>query len=366
MRFFEFRPVINEILSKKGVEKGKVAFKRSDISDAYIAKVIQQVSTETGVPYNDLINEMTADIEKFKEVGKYSPLLYDTIIQNYAENSAFKLIWKSKHPVKKENYKLDVGVFKELLRLVQMDHESFFPLRAPDGLQIINRISPILVPSQRQEYVKAGFNTIETAAVTNTGEFIFNVPFLESLLYYGTAVDVKPQGKKYVDNGGTIPNNYCYIEFIIVHEILHWAYGDFFAGNRFKQYSGRAHNIASDLRSNYLLVKNGYEQLPLGLFSDDLNFDRPETNSYQKLIAVVDRELKKMPKQLQAWIEETTGGDVHPPGDPWKPKPGEICLNNKTGGFVMITKDNGDGTYESNDLTKEQVEAILGKTVNVG
>lgn len=362
MRFFEFRPMV-ETLGQKTMAKGAVAFKKSDVSDAHIVKVVTQISNETGVPVNDLLKEMESEIEKLKEIGKYSNLLYSTMLQNSAENAAFNLIWKSKHPVKQEEYKLNIKTFKQLIRLVQADNEAFFPLQSPDGLQIINDIIPIMVPSSKKEYEK--FNSISTAAISGDGDFIFNQPFLESLLYYGAAVDVKPQGKKYVSNGGTIPDNYCYIEFIIVHEILHWAYGDFFAGARFKQYSPIAHNIGSDLRSNYLLVKNGYEQLPIGFYSDDINFDRPETDSYQKLMAVVDRELRKLPRKLQAWIEEQ-GGDVHPPGEEWSPKPGEICINNKNGDFVLIKKDNGDGTFESEKISKEQAEAILGRPINVG
>jgi hypothetical protein len=356
--------------------KGSVAFRKSDVSDAHIKQVVQKVAAETGVSEQDLMKQISDEIDKIEEIGQYSNILYDTLLQNAAENGAFKIIETSKFPVKKEEYDMSTQknrkIFRDLIDLVELDNSSFFPLQSPDTLGIINKITPIFVPSSKKEYEH--YNTIPTAAISNKGDFIFNTNFLESLLYYGAAIDVKPKGAKYVCNGGNIPDNWCYIEFIIMHEVLHWEYGDFFSGRRFKQYSQTAHNIGSDYRSNYLLVKNGYEQLPMGLFSDDINFDRPETNSYQKLMAVVDRELKKLPKPLQAWIEEQ-GSDVHPPPPPpkppkppkpWKPNVGELVINHKTGQFLVVTKDNGDGTYESEIVTKEEAEEILGQPIKTG
>lgn len=365
MRFREFRPLI-ETLGQKSMAKGTVGFKKSNTSDAHIVKVLTQISNETGVPIDDLLKEMESDIEELKEIGKYSTLLYNTMLENSAETAAFNLIWKTKHPVKRDQHKLNIKIFTNLIRLIKEDNPGFFPLRSPDGdgVQVMRQITPIIVPSSKEELKQ--FNSISTAAITNKGDFIFNQHFLESLLYYGAAVDVKPQGKKYVSNGGTIPDNYCYIETVIVHEILHWDYGDFFAGARFKQYSPTAHNIGSDLRSNYILVKNGYEQLPIGLFSDDINFDRPETNSYQKLMAVVDRELKKLPRRLQAWIEDR-GGDTHPPGDrkeDQRIKHGDVAID-KNGNFVWVQKnDNGD--VEGTIVSKKEAEAILGHPINIG
>lgn len=372
MRFREFAPIKESTLGRKSMTKGTVAFKKSAVSDTHIANIVKKVATDTGVSEQDLMQQISDKIEKLKEIGQYSNILYSTMLQNAAEDGAFEIIRTSKFPVKKEEHTLNFKIFKQLIRLVQAENPAFFPLQSPDGLQIINDILPIMVPSIKDEYKK--FNPVTTAAISNKGDFIFNKDFLESLLYYGAAVDVKPQGKKYISNGGTIPDNYCYIEFIIMHEILHWAYGDFFAGKRFKQYSPIAHNIGSDLRSNYLLVKNGYEQLPIGFFSDEINFDRPETSSYQKLMAVVDKELKKVPRPLQAWIEKQ-GGDIHPPededGEPpkkqkWSPKVGEVVVNNKTGDLIIITKDNGDGTFESDPISKEDAEGILGGPIKIG
>lgn len=370
MRFREFRPIRESTLGQRSMTKGTVAFRTSDVSDAHIKKILQKVSVRTGVSMQDLEKQLSDDIDKIKEIGQYSNLLYSTMLQNAAEDAAFSIIWKSKFPVKEEEYDISTGenrkILRDLIELIKLDNESFFPLQSPDKLQIISDILPIIVPSPKKEYEMYN-KLVDTAAIAKNGDFIFNKNFLQSLLYYGAAVDVKPKGKKYVCNGGTIPDNWCYIEFVIVHEILHWDYGDFFAGKRFSQYSHTAHNIGSDLRSNYLLVKNGYEQLPMGLFSDDINFDRPETNSYQKLMAVVDRELKKLPKRLQAFIKTH---DDHPPppppGKPWTPEIGDVVIEHNTGKFIRITKDKGDGTYDGDTITKEQAEIILGEPIEIG
>jgi hypothetical protein len=320
------------------------------------------VSSETGVPAAELLKEMSESMDKIAEIGKYSPMLYDTLISNSAENAAFDLIFKSKKPVDYTSTKFNIGVFRELLRLVNYENSAFFPLTAPGEVRRIYSIKPIFVPSNIPEYQQ--FNAVTTAAASAAGDFIFNTQFMDQLLYFGAAIDVQPLGKKYVANGGTIPNNYCYIEFLIIHELLHYAYGDFASGRRFSQYSPTAHNWASDFRSNYLLVKSGYTQLPVGLFSDDLNFDRVQTNSYEKLISVVDAEMKKLPRQLQAWMEvefemDNHGGD---PNDeqgeqaPWEPQIGEMVIHNKEGTFGEIVKINTDGTYETKPVSIEEVK----------
>ena len=109
---------------------------------------------------------------------------------------------------------------------------------------------------------------------------------------------------------------------------------------------------------------SGYTQLPIGLFSDDLNFDRVQTNSYKKLIAAVDAEMKKLPRQLEAWLEVEFDVDNHgTPGqepedqEPWEPSIGEIVIHNKEGTFGEIIKINQDGTYETKPVSKEEVAA---------
>lgn len=365
MRFYEFKISLKEAFSARRKPKGQVPFRRSSMTDSSIVGVVQKVSKETGVPEDVLIKEMESSMEKLNQLKDYSPKLYDTLILNSAENAAFSLIRESSRKVDLSATQFNYAdTFKKLFKLVLSENSAFFPLKAPGEQKRILKIKPIFVPSSDKVYADAGFNSVTTAAATPGGEFIFNVDFMNKLLYYGAAVDIQPLGKKYVANGGTIPNNYCYIEFLIIHELLHYAYGDFAGGKRYKQYSHLAHNWASDFRSNYMLVKNGYTQLPIGLFSDDLNFDRWETRSYKKLIAAVDKEMKKLPRQLEAWIEQEfdvdnhgTPGEPPPDQEPWEPAVGEIVIHNKEGSFGEIIKINQDGTYETRPVSNEEVQA---------
>jgi hypothetical protein len=364
MRFFQFKPRQFEAFDLTQKEKEQVAFRKSTPTDPHIQKVVNQISAETGVPAHELMQKMQEGMDKLTEVGKYSKLLYDTILLNRAENAAFDLIRHSKNPVNYDNTKFNLGTFLELLQLIQDDYPEIFGgkgngLAAPGDFRRIYEITPIIVPSSKPEIKSKGFNQVTTAAATADGDFIFNKAFMEQLLYYGAAIDIQPTQAKYECNGGIIPNNYCYIEFLIMHELLHYVYGDFAAGARFKQFSHTVHNWASDLRSNYMLVKNGYTQLPLGLFSNDLNFDRPETDNYEKLVTVVAKELAKLPRQLEAWVEEQGNMDEHEEEqEPWEPQIGEIVIHNKQGTFGRITKILPDGTYETTPVSKEQVEAM--------
>jgi hypothetical protein len=91
---------------------------------------------------------------------------------------------------------------------------------------------------------------------------------------------------------------------------------------RLPQYSQKEHNYATDFRSNYLLVKSGFEQLPIGLFSDHINYDRQET--YDQMVDLVHNELKKMPKPLQKAFQKIASMDQHPQsGQPGEPQSGE-------------------------------------------
>lgn len=345
-------------------EKGEVPFRKTTMADPRVQKVISEISAKTGVPAATIQGEMQDEIESYEELGTYSPLLYDTLIQNAAENAAFNNMDKSMKAGKLDVtvHKFDWRMFDKLKDYVQLDNKSFFPLQRPGDLTKLYRINRIFVPTNKPEFKK--FNSVSTAAATHGGEFIFNVPFMQQLIDYATMVGEKPTSSKYESNGGDIPDNYCYIEFLIVHELLHFAYGDAASGKRFSQYSHTAHNFAMDFRSNYMMVKSGYTQLPLGLFSDDLNFDR--IDSYEELIKIVDGEMKKLPRHLQAMLDKMDdhdkpppkkGEEDKPPSPPWEPVPGEIVFNEVTGKFGIVEK-NEAGKVTIKEVSREIVQKI--------
>jgi hypothetical protein len=357
-----------EALDVKKRELGQVAFKQTQLSDNHIQDIIRTASQKTGVPEAQILAKMQKYIDDIEDMKKYSYLLYDTAARNAAQGAAFDLIEHSHH---EHREKFDPVTFLKLINMVQMEHRQFFPLRAPGETNYIFTINPILIPSNKSEYKKWN-GVINTAAATPKGEFLFNVPFMQKLMDFAAVEGLKPQGKKYKSNGGPIPDEYAYIEFLIMHELLHYTYGDFAAGDRLKQYSHQVHNWASDFRSNYMLVKSGYDQLPIGLFSDHINYDRQ--GKYKEMVELVDSELKKLPKKLQDVFTDIADLDDHqpqpsgpqppqphqPPPPPQPPRPvqvGDVVKDKKSGGFWKVTAITSDGKIETRAATQAEVDA---------
>jgi len=361
MRFQEFSKKINEAFEIKRAKPGEVPFRSSAETDPHIKTFIARLAADTGVDEAEMWKELEKAKGPLDEINKHSPILFATLAKNLVEQAAFNLIKTSKKKFDQTNAQFNIDIFMTLIKMVQYENSGFFPMKAPLEFKRIYQIIPILVPSTAPEY--ASFKSIDTAAVTANGEFIFNTNFMEQLLYYGEVVGIQGKGVKYVSNGGTIPDNYAYIEFLIIHEILHYVMGDFATGRRFPQYEHRVHNWAQDFRSNYLLVKSGYTQLPLGLFSDDFNLDRDEMRTYEKLIKAVYTEMQKIPKQYQAWIEEKFESDAHENPDDgdqpeWQPEIGDIVIHNKEGTFGKITKILPTGEYETAPVDLKEVEQL--------
>jgi hypothetical protein len=364
---------ITEALSSNRKQKGEVAFRRSTVADQHIQKVIQRLEEKSGVPAEFIHDYIDDNINRLKEVQKYSPFLFDTMLQNQAEEATFSLIHRSENLKEKgfSDLKFDIKVMIQLVKKIELEHKGWFSrgLRQPRSFKKIYEIRPIFVPSQRPEYQK--FNAVTTAACSDKGEFIFNVPFMQRLLDYGNAIDIKANGAVYQSNGGVIPDAYAYIEFLIMHELMHYVFGDFVAGHRFKQFEPIAHNWAGDFRSNYMLVKSGYTQLPLGLYSDDLNYDRDEIKTYKDLITMVDSEMKKLPPHLRQWARKEFEMDEHE--DPKPPKPpqpqvdtrqkseplkvGDVVKHRLTGTPLVITDITSDGKAVTRRATSAEVAA---------
>jgi predicted metal-dependent peptidase len=305
--------VLQEALSIKRKALGEVPFKESKLSDPHIREIVNAASKKLGVPASEIDAKIKNEVKKIESFREYSYIIYDTVAKNMVANAAFYLVktLESDPAFQARRVIFKMPVFAKLVKMVELEHRSFFPLRSPIEHNYIYHIAPITVPTSNPKLEK--FNVVPTAAVYPTGQFVFNVNFMQKLLDYAVAEKLTPLGKKYASNGGPIPDPYAYIEFLIIHEMLHYTYGDFAAGNRLKSYSHKEHNWASDFRSNYMLVKSGYEQLPFGLFSDHINYDRQGT--YEEMVRVVHDELKKLPKNKQKEFEEMAELDEHPQSD---------------------------------------------------
>ena len=307
-------------ITKKGV--GQIPFKHSSISDPHIREIIERASIKTGIPVDLLDKKVSDAVNRIESLKKYSFLMYDTISKNAVENAVFELATHAEgtpgFDIKRDV--LSMPIFFKLVKLVQLENSSFFPLRAPNEHTYIYNINPIIVPNTDPKFKK--FNSIPTAAVTEHGDFIFNAPFMQQLLDYAVIEKLKPIGKKYQCNGGKIPDSYGYIEFVIMHELLHYAYGDVVPDDRLPQYSHIVKNYAADFRINYMLVKAGYTQLPIGFFSDHINYDRQKT--YDAMVKLVHDEMQKLPKEEKETVEQFGKLDDHiGEGKPGEGKPGE-------------------------------------------
>ena len=350
-------------------EAGEIRFRRTSMMEPHIKEIILAAAQKTGVPPDAILNKIRDQVREVTKMKKYSYLLFDTAAKMVIDQAAFDLV---SHVDRPDIPKFSLPIFYELIDRIQLEHRGqFLPLRAPGELRYISKIKPILIPNPDPKLNKK-FGSVNTAAASADGDFIFNVPFMQKLITYAYLEGLRPQGAKYEANGGDIPDYYAYIEFLIIHELLHYTYGDFKAGAKYRQYSPLEHNYASDYRSNYMLVKNGYSQLPLGLFSDHLNFDRQ--GSYKELIELVSSELKKLPKPLQDEFKDMAQMDEHPPpgGQPGDDKgegkdskqqkiqPGSIVKDKATGKYWKVTSVDGD-QIDTVEATADEVAAATKK-----
>ena len=362
---------IAEAFEAKKYEKGQVKFSQSKFDDAHIKKIIADIAKKAGVPEADILNHVHAQMKKIDELAKVSPILYATIQQNIVENEVFKLVEEAKN----KGYGLDTKVafdlptFYKLFRYIKVEHDQFFPLRNFVDHKFLHNPVIIIVPSPQKEYKK--FNKIDTAAATPTGQFIFNKVFMQNLLDYAHVKGLKPKGKKYKSNGGEIPDEYAYIEFLIIHELMHYTYADFHYQKILKA-KNKIINWVGDFRSNYLMVKSGMEQLPIGLFSDDVNYDRQK--SYREMYEVVKAEFDKLDAHQKSLVEGMIGkiqGGEH--GKTNKTQEEELkvghMVTDPNGKIRIIEKIHPNGKVEVRELTaaeKQKVEDAFKKTGALG
>ena len=359
---------------KRGV--GETPFKHSSLDDPHIREIVDAASKKTGISAAEIDEKIKKELSYIEDLKKYSFLLYDTAAKNSVETAAFKLI---DHVVDKPEFQskrvvFNPIVFKKLIDRILLEHYQFTPIRAPGEIGSHSGMSPIIVPSNNSSLKH--FNSIETAAATSKGEFIFNKIFMQRLLDFAVVENLLPPvgnpGKKYISNGGKFPDAYAYIEFLIIHELLHYTYGDFKVdqNRRYKDYNHKIHNYAGDFRSNYMLVKSGYPQLPIGLFSDHINLDRQ--TSYGKLLEIIQQEVNKLPDKLRKKFERKNKLDSHPkqplkPKPPYEPSIGDI-VRLPDNSFGQVTKVDMDGTFDTKAISKEEASRILnypvGKTLN--
>lgn len=321
--------MIGEALENRRFQPGQVKFAASQWTDPHIQHVLNAIAVASGKTPQEIIKIVQGKVDELASIGQHAPTLYKTMTQNSVESELFNILWKMVD-VPTNAPKFSRVVFLKLVRAISSENDEFWPLRSFIDKR---RLNP------KYDFV-AKDHQIGTAAATPTGTFYFNEHFCQKLLDYAHLKQLKPKGLKYVSNGGDIPDEYAYIEFLIMHEFMHYSNDDFHYQRVIPKSNPKIINWVGDFRSNYLLVKSGYEQLPIGLYADDINYDRQKT--YVEMYNLVKSEMEKLPKGDQ---EKATGkmdelSDDHEPGqaegaesDATEGKdvqPGDIDKNGKT------------------------------------
>lgn len=275
--------------TKKGL--GEVKFLTSQQADAHVQKAVKvalaqlakvgQNMTEDQLWHKILSGEDYTFLQKAKTK---SPILYDTIALNALESGVFNLM--KGMPIEGAP-KYQGRYFNALVDDIRQKHKPFMQLHNWVDKKYIS--NPQLLPNTAPGLSKQLVNC-PTACATPEGVFVFNVQFMQDLLNYAYVKGLKPKSKIFKANGGPIPDEYAYIEFLILHELMHFKHADFHYQKLLKA-DPKIINWVGDFRSNYLLVKSGYEQLPIGLYSDQINYDRQ--GSYKEMYDLVKRELDK-------------------------------------------------------------------------
>lgn len=308
-------------------QPGQVKFSASSWSDPHIQKVAKDIATARGVTVQDIETEVNNKLNEFRDIEQKAPILYQTIKQNIVEDSLWTLFSETDIPTSAPRF--SVTTFYRLVRSIRADHDEFFPLRGfIDRRRLMN--PQFIFVGDGSEASKKYEKKVKTAAATPNGQFIFNTHFMQKLMDYSFLKGVHPKGRKYVSNGGDIPDEYGYIEFLIMHEFMHYSNDDFYYQKIIPKANPQIINWVGDFRTNYLLVKSGYEQLPMGLYNDAINYDRQR--SYIEMYNLVKSEFDKLKSDQQKKVGDAMDGmsDDHEPGNE-EGEQGEVPEGTDTG-----------------------------------
>jgi hypothetical protein len=309
-------------------------FAKMVLADAEVKRIIDFISKHTGKSKTEIEQLLKEEANHAAKMAKKSPLLFTTAEKMVIQATLFRLFDPQnpnamkvpdedpKLPTPRGAPEFDPVIFSALIRRIKAEHDSIFPLRNPFTIKPI--ISPriVIVPSKYEEDKK--FNDITTAAATPKGEFIFNKHFMQQCMNYAHVRGIKPQGKKYKSNGGDFPDEYAMLEFLVLHEFYHYTHGDFHYMKTLKDVYGeqadpKLINWVGDYRTNYSLVKAGYEPIPVGLYNEHINYDSKLT--YKQMYNAVMEELERLNSL---------------------PKVGDVIFNKKTNKHHVITSVSDD------------------------
>ena len=290
---------------------GEVPLPKSSITDPFIQKMIKLISKGDTAKEQELINKINERQQKTADNMKLAPILFHSADQNIPENILFTAFCSTDIEVPGAPKFANV-IFQKLLRNIEGNHAEMFPMRS--------FIDDRPLPEKKIDFAHnppdfENSKKMTTACASPKGVFTFNVPFMQKLMDWSFLKGKKPKRPIYESNGGPFPDEYAPLEFLIMHEYMHYTNDDFYYQHIIPKANNKIINYVGDFRSNYLLVKSGFEALPIGLYNDKVNYDRQ--TDYIHMYNIIKEEMEKLPKEKRESMEgdmDEMEGDDHEPG----------------------------------------------------
>lgn len=296
-----YKDIMTEAMRQTRTERGEVSFASSSLNDPHVQKMIEYVASKTDKSESELFIQATNKEMELRTLYQKADRMTAELQKNLADNVVHDLLQEVEIDNMVDGVKLfSPLVFKRLCMLVMAENNAFFPLKNPFQPRAAEPRF-FVWPEQAEDlkkYNERVYNSAqgcETAFCTIDADMVFSSAFMKRMNYMALMKGVKTDSKKYVSNGGEIPDHYCYIETLVAHELMHFSTGDLFYIQYDKNLSkknAKLMNWADDFINNFTLVKSGYAQLPIGLFSDEFNFDRYE--DYDEIVAELQKEMDKL------------------------------------------------------------------------
>ncbi len=254
----------------------------------FIRNTLANIAKENNLSIIELEEKLETYIEKFKkqhnkmlELAQKGNKIAEGNIQNYVESALFAMLEDMlKEGVIESKVVTDVSIFNKLVNYIRVINPAFKHLRDYKTKKYIRPII-VLVPSKAK--VDPVLQSVTTAGALRNGQIAFNKDFATTLLNFAYYAREEGQRGYFESQGGQIPDYYAYIEFVIMHELLHILYGDHYHDKKTDGFTPNMQNILGDFIINYNLVKKGFAQLPMGLFSPYYNYDNPEFKTMEEL-----------------------------------------------------------------------------------
>jgi len=225
MNFSEF---ITEALTNF---KSNHTLNTSSIDDDNIVGAMRVYANATGTPFAEVKRKVEQGIAE-TQAATVGSKNHKNVYDNAAASEVFSLLETipvadmdlSGYGITDTDDLLDRDYFFDLTQYVLGENSQFFPLKNPFESRSVKPYFYIYPDHEflmKSPSLKAAAAQCKTAFCTTKAEMVFSRPFTESLAVNALVAGIKPDSKKYVNQGGPIPDHYCYLEFVIMHELLH-------------------------------------------------------------------------------------------------------------------------------------------------